>query len=575
MDWTRKIVAVALTLLGVLPGLAQAQATDGQVIVDASPAGRRQVIDGFGTTLNPRAAEPWYQALLLDDLRVSIARMDMSPRFAAPYSDAYYHAPSFDGPIHFPGADNNNVRTYTGPSDYGRLYGSTGAPIAVMGPNIDENVKMFNFDDPRPATAGRFSRVAQSKRGALGDYKLFGTVFSPAPWLKIASGNVINAEGDRFPPANTPFPFIWNGNFSGGALDISDRPLEVFNDGTGPTSALTQYARSTAAYLRGFQISQGVKVYALSIQNELGFEQFYDSCGYPRANQLAAALKSLRRELSKYPDLAQIRLIGPEDLLIDSPYSLWQFGSSASPVHKNVRYLHELRASDPEALAALDFIAVHGEPQEQAWRWFARGWSATPQGTLPARIDGFTAYGRKSWMTETSGSESVWPRPGATAESGALQVAINIHRALTVGEQSAWLHWQLEDGTPSNVFTLTDRAQGASAPKYVAAKHFFRSIRPNAVRVEATQDAAAGLHVSAYVHDANRTVTVVLINASASPRTTGIDVRGLSSAGRVWSSATSGPDVSYQTGTPEVVSGRPQVTIPAFGIVTLQSVEQS
>jgi hypothetical protein len=80
------------------------------------------------------------------------------------------------------------------------------------------------------------------------------------------------------PVPGTRWPFIWGGNFAGGKLDTSDTPLSIFDDsaqgGTGPTSALTQFARCTAAYLRGFQQSYQVRFYAVSIQNELNFEEF-------------------------------------------------------------------------------------------------------------------------------------------------------------------------------------------------------------------------------------------------------------------------------------------------------------
>ncbi len=133
-------------------------------------------------------------------------------------------------------------------------------------------------------------------------------IFSPAPWLKVASGHVFVEGGGVLPAPNTPFPFVWNGNFGGGYLDVSDVPLAVFHDGIEPTSALTQFARSTAAYLRAFQDAYGVEVHAVGIQNELNFEHYFYSCKYPLAEHLAAALKVLRAELDRYPDLSPIRI---------------------------------------------------------------------------------------------------------------------------------------------------------------------------------------------------------------------------------------------------------------------------
>jgi hypothetical protein len=95
--------------------------------------------------------------------------------------------------------------------------------------------------------------------------------------------------------SNIPFPFIWLGGFSGGVLDTSGAARPEFDDsslgGPGPTSALTQFARCTAAYLRGFQNTYGVPLHAISIQNELDFDEWYGSCYYPNE----AMLPPLRR----------------------------------------------------------------------------------------------------------------------------------------------------------------------------------------------------------------------------------------------------------------------------------------
>src|SRR5690606_32297303 len=78
--------------------------------------------------------------------------------------------------------------------------------------------------------------------------------------------------------------------------------------------SLKQFARSTAAYIRGFQQHYGVDFYAISIQNELNFEQYYNSMTYPRSSQYIAAIKAIRAEFDRYEDLKNIRLMGPEDL---------------------------------------------------------------------------------------------------------------------------------------------------------------------------------------------------------------------------------------------------------------------
>src|SRR6185369_12833766 len=104
------------------------------------------------------------------------------------------------------------------------------------------------------------------------------------------------------------------------------------------------FARAIAAYLRGFQNHYGVSFYSISIQNELTFEEFYNSATYPLASQYIAALRAVRAELDRYPDLASIRIMGPEDLMGGDPYALWQYGSGTGVTHKNLQFLAAIAA---------------------------------------------------------------------------------------------------------------------------------------------------------------------------------------------------------------------------------------
>src|SRR5690606_23135785 len=124
----------------------------------------------------------------------------------------------------------------------------------------------------------------------------------------------------------------------GGMLDVSGMPLEIFNDaplgGTGPTSSLTQFARGIASYLLGYQEHHGVKFYAISIQNELNFEEFYNSMTYPLSSMYITALKTVRDELDKYDELKDIKIMGPEDLMGGDVWGMWQYGGGENTIHK-------------------------------------------------------------------------------------------------------------------------------------------------------------------------------------------------------------------------------------------------
>ncbi len=192
------------------------------VTIDSSPAGRQQNIDGFGAFLSSPDAQPgWWESLFFDDLRASIGRMDLSPAFKSPYSDFVYNSPWFGNNPELPGPENNNVRTYTSATDYTRLFAGRHASIAVMGPSINDNVLLFDFNNGGVKTAAGLVQQAMAKMDQLGDFKLYASIWSPPPWLKVSSGNAIQNMSGSLPVNGTPWPFIWGGNYAGGKLDTS------------------------------------------------------------------------------------------------------------------------------------------------------------------------------------------------------------------------------------------------------------------------------------------------------------------------------------------------------------------
>ncbi|MET0282963.1 MAG: hypothetical protein ABW352_00775 [Polyangiales bacterium] len=536
-------------------------------------------IDGFGTTAPARGAgENWLLDLYYGDLAASILRVDLTPRFRPPVSDFTYNSPWYHGAPGQPGPDGNNVRAYKDIEDYRRNFGGRKAPIVVFGPELAQQLGNFDFADKELRGIGALAQRGTRIGGARGEFKLVGSVWSPAPWLKKSSGAHIDGGGGIMPAGGTPWPFIWAGNFAGGVLDTSDKKLPQLADRAGPTSALTQFARITAAYVLGFQRTFGVKFHALSLQNELNFETFYNSCSYPDAKGYAAALKALRKELDKNGELRDIKLIGPEDLLGADAYALWQFGDPRAPVHKNLQYLSAL-AKDKTALAALSFVAVHAYANDgvhaagddaQMWRWFLDGWQKAPAPGLPEKVDGVRSYGMKSWMTELSGEKSVWaPEPGGNVSDSALGLALKVHRGMTVGEQSAWLYWQTVDGEGVRGETLTDAALRAKAPKYVAFKHFARYVRPGSCAQPVTVQDAPDVSVSAYRHRSYGTTVVLINTGSATQLTLTRDL--LQSEGAI-AAYTSTALMPWQRSVLTADrSGELRVNMPSQSMVTIQS----
>lgn len=566
----RWVAGLAITVAGVHSSVAATLTT----FTDAPNLHQR--IDGFGTCLSGDVSEQaWFQDLYFNDARLSIERMDLVPVFKSPTSDFTYNSPWFHNNPPLPGPDNNNVRTYTSAADYGRTFAGRNAPIVVMGPDIDVNAAHFDFESAGPHGAGILAQLGESHAGALGGFKLIGSLWSPAPWLKISSGNTIGNADYPLPVGGTPWPFVWAGNFAGGKLDVSDTPLDVFNDGNGPTSALTQFARSTAAYLRGFQNRFGVRFYAISIQNELNFETFYNSATYPLSSQYIAALKRVRAELDHYPDLAGIGIIGPEDLLGGDAYGMWEYGG---PVHKNLQYLKNIGA-DPVAESAIAFFAIHGyaadgasaaDATPQQWLWWRNGWTTSPAAGIPANVAGFASHGKRSWMTETSGEAIGWLAPvSGFPGQGAFGLALRIDQALAVGDQSAWVYWQMADGSAVAEQTLTDGNAGANSPKYVAFKHYARYIRPGAMRARVDVDGNSNVVASVYWNAADNALTWVVLNGGASAEPVTITLPALPPAASDYSLMRSSDGSLWQTSTLTPSAGALTFTLPAYGVATI------
>jgi len=538
-----------------------------------------QTIDGFGTCLYGTEAEQnWWQQLYYDDLQASILRVDLTPRFVSPYSDFTYNSPWFHNNPSLPGPENNNVRTYTTPNDYSRTFAGRNALIAVMKANATQNLALFDYNNELPRVGGVAAQAGQSRKSQLGDFKLIGSIWSPPPWVKISSGNTHGGAPWPRPIGGTRYPFVWADNFAGGKLDVSNTPLSVFNDGTQNTSSLTQFARTTASYILGYQRTFNIRFYAISIQNELNFETFYNSMTYSQSPEYITALKVIRVEFNKYEELRDIKIMGPEDLLGDDAYGMWEYGGT---IHKNLQYIRNIQ-NDPQAAAAMEFFSIHGYANDGVsssgavptqWNWWVNGWTSSPAPGIPPNVQGVQAFGKKSWMTETSGEVTTWLSPASGfPNNGAWAIALKMHQALTTGQQSAWIYWQLTDGSKVAGQTLTDSTLRANSPKYVALKHFARYIRPNSIRVAANVHGSASLKASAYIHSVNKTLTTVLVNSSPTNQTVTVQLPSFPSGISQLNSYTSSDNNLWKASTVVETNNTATVVVPGYGVTTLYGV---
>ena len=157
-------------------------------------------------------------------------------------------------------------------------------------------------------------------------------------------------------------------------------------------------------------------------------------------------------------------------------------------------------------------------------------------------------------MTETSGEQTAWRAPATGFPGqGAFGLALRVHQALVAGEQSAWVYWQMSDGSAVAEQTLTDSSLQANSPKYVALKHYARTIRPGSRRAPVTVTGSSDVVASAYVNPANGSLTWVILNGSASTQSITINLPGTvasaydlvrSSDGSLWQASTLQPSAA-------------------------------
>ena len=295
-----------------------------------------------------------------------------------------------------------------------------------------------------------WGRAAQALRLLNPELKVISSMWSPPAWMKT------NAD-----------------TINGGHLRTDRRP---------------HFAKYCAGVCLAFSNYWGVPLYALSPQNEAYFTEPYDSCVYTYS-EYYEMMKYLAAAFKRWNVTS--RVYGPEDM-----------GLAENRV---MSYLSSI-VNDTNTSPYFQICATHGYGND--------GISAA--GAVPAEAEPLrnwlAPYHKESWMTETSGEYPAWTNgyyiDSSTFDYGALSLAWRIHVGLVHGDQAAFVYWTLSDPGPSKYGLL-----GYNVPtcKYYAAKQFYRWIRPNAQRIDATTW-TNDLGVGAFLHVTNQTLTLTFIN---------------------------------------------------------------
>jgi len=421
---------------------------------------RAQTIDGFGTSLGDlystslvKSAK--FQKMYYQDLGSSIFRVALNPWVL-------------------------------------KGNGSMGTAVN-LGPTLQQNINKMNFLD---SNILRYGIMARASLKYAKNVKIIGSIWSPPYWMKGPEVSSATGKPNGVKPAFNDK----SANTSGGSLVITD-------------ANLTQFGRYVAAYVKGFEQAYGVKMYAISIQNELAFHEYYSSCVYS-PKEYVYAVKAVSRWFRKYG--IDTKIIGPEDVGVGST-------TDRGIVERQMSYIKAVR-QDPEAMAAVSDWAIHGYANDgvtsqrspEMWDEYWNGHQGSSSYTT---WTGIKTDGKSSWMTETSGFSNSW--------SSAMRLAGGIQDALVMGNTSGYVYWGFANsGSTASVQALTTNTNAEAKP-YTVFKHFSQMIRPGMVRLKTSGVDPTGVYASAFTDDAAKSLTTVLANESNQTQTVTLRLPGI------------------------------------------------
>ena len=299
--------------------------------------------------------------------------------------------------------------------------------------------------------------------------KFIATVWSPPADLKWAS---------RFSWAEDEQATRWE-----------DAAVTTKNGGTLNPNKYDEYATYLNHHIRLYK-ELGIDLYALSLQNEPAFTQTFNSCTYTTfwytdlLNAVVPRIKAVN---------PQIKFFGAEHML------------AMEGMEKNWRWFyHSAIKANAEATGNLDILAVHGYSDgvvPSSGSELVNMWqNHAIQFSVP--------MGKKVWMSETSGYSESWENAGG--KTGALGLGLDMLTALIHGNINAWIWWQGSELDGIDEYNLMNGV--VPGTKYFVSKHFYRYIRPGAVRIGASSSDES-VFVTAFTHQLKGTTTVVIINA--------------------------------------------------------------
>ncbi len=260
----------------------------------------------------------------------------------------------------------------------------------------------------------------------------------------------------------TVFATPWNPPASmrtAGGGDLSSGKYQLKKD------KWPDYADHLNSFIK-YMKNNGVDLYSVSVQNEPDYAAEWT---YWSAEDLASFIAKYGKRVTSGTDT---KLMSPES---------FQYKKD----------IYKAILNNADALANVDVWGTHF------------------YGTQRSQMDypALETSGKPIWMTEvyvpnsTADSADVWP--------DALDVSVNIHNGLVVGNMNAYVWWYIRRS-----YGLM-KEDGAISKRGYCMAQYSKFVRPGDVRVEVTEQPASDVYVSAYKKTDNSQVTIVAINKNS------------------------------------------------------------
>lgn len=233
-----------------------------------------------------------------------------------------------------------------------------------------------------------------------------------------------------------------------------DNPIRIRHD------KYAEYAEHLNDYV-AYMKDNGIEIYAVSIQNEPDLSN---------SGWVSWTTDEIMDFILNYSDAIECKLMTPESFNYQKEY-------------------YDEILNNEETLSKIDIFATHlygTKVSDYSYPLFEE-----------------LGEGKELWVTEM-----IYPNSTSVADKWpeALETAENISDALTEGNMQAYVWWYI-----SRFYSPIDEYGGVTKRGYCMAQ-FSKYVRPGYVRIDATEDPAEGVSVSAFKTDDE--VVIVVINNS-------------------------------------------------------------